>query len=61
MSVRSREHTRQRMLRRGGLAAGGLTLVALLFLISGHWVLAVIFGVAAAAAVWVFWQARAVR
>jgi hypothetical protein len=41
--------------------AGILALVALLFLISGHWVLGVIFGVAAAVAIWVFLQARTVR
>ena len=49
------------MLRRAGLIAGVLVLVALLLLISGHWVLGVVFGVAAAAAVWVFLQARTVR
>jgi hypothetical protein len=61
MSAGGRGQARQRMLRRAGLAAGGLALVALLFLVSGHWVLGVIFGVAAAAALWVFWQARTVR
>jgi len=35
--------------------------LALLFLASGHWVLGVNFGVAAAAAIWVFLQARNVR
>jgi len=49
------------MLRRGGLVAGGLVLVALLLLITGHWVLGVIFAIAAAAAVWVFRQMRTVR
>jgi hypothetical protein len=32
-----------------------------LFLISGHWILAVIVGAVAAVAIWVFLQARAVR
>jgi hypothetical protein len=41
--------------------AAVLLLLALLFLASGHWVLAVIFGVAAAAAIWVLLQARTVR
>jgi hypothetical protein len=49
------------MLRRAGLIAGVLVLVALLLLLSGHWVLGVIFAVAAAAAIWVFLQARTVR
>ena len=49
------------MLRRAGLIAGGLVLVALVLLISGHWVLGVMFGVVALAAIWVFWQARDVR
>jgi len=61
MSVGGRAGARQRMLRRAGLFAGVLALVALLFLISGHWVLGVIFGVAAAVAIWVFLQARSVR
>ena len=49
------------MLRRAGLIAGVLVLLALLFLVTGHWVLGVVFAVAAAAAVWVFLQARTVR
>jgi hypothetical protein len=36
-------------------------LLTLLFLAGGHWILAVLFGVAAAAAIWVFLQARTVR
>lgn len=61
MSVGGRGQTRQRVLRRAGLAAGVLVVVALLFLISGHWVLGATFGVAAAVAVWAFWQLRTVR
>jgi len=61
MTVGGRGQERQRMLRRGGLVAGGLVLVALLLLITGHWVLGVIFAIAAAAAVWVFRQMRTVR
>jgi ATP-dependent Clp protease ATP-binding subunit ClpA len=61
MSVDGRTQTRRRVLRRMGLIAGVLLLLALLFVISGHWVLAVIFGVAGAAAVWVFFQVRTVR
>lgn len=52
---------REHILRRAALIAGVLVLLALLFLASGHWVLGIIFGVAGAAAVWVFLQARTVR
>jgi hypothetical protein len=61
MSVGGRGRERQRILRRAGLVAAVLALSALLFLISGHWVLGIIFGVAAVAAIWVFLQARTVR
>ena len=61
MSVGGRPQTRQRMLRRAGLIAGLLVLLALLLLITGHWVLGAIVGVVAAAAVWVFLQVRTVR
>jgi hypothetical protein len=43
------------------LVAGVLVLVALLFLVSGHWVLGVIFGVAAVVALWAFRQLRTVH
>jgi hypothetical protein len=61
MSVGGRGRVRERILRRAAAIAGVLVLLALVFLLSGHWVLAVVFGAAAAAAVWVFLQARAVR
>jgi uncharacterized membrane protein YccC len=61
MSVGGRGAARQRMLRRTGLIAAGLAVLALLLLFSGHWLLGIIFGVAAAAAIWVFLQARSVR
>ena len=61
MSLGGRAGARQRILLRTSLIAGGLLLLALVFLISGHWVLAVIFGAPAAAAIWVFLQARTVR
>ncbi|MDX6453754.1 MAG: hypothetical protein QOH16_3803 [Gaiellaceae bacterium] len=61
MSVGGRADVRQRMLRRAALIGGVLALLALLFLLSGHWVLAVIFGIPAAVAIWVFLQARTVR
>lgn len=61
MSVGGRGSMRERVLRRVALIAGVLVLLTLLFLVSGHWVLTVIFGVAAAAAIWGFLQARTVR
>jgi hypothetical protein len=59
MSVGGRATTRERLLRRAGLTAAVLVLLALLLLASGHWMLGIILG--AAAAVWVFLQARTVR
>jgi hypothetical protein len=61
MSTGGRARTRERILRRAALIAAVLVLLTLLFLVSGHWVLGIIFGVAAVAAVWVFLQARTVR
>jgi hypothetical protein len=61
MSVGGRGRARDRVLRRAALIAAVLVLLALLLLVSGHWVLGVIFAVAAAAAIWVFLQARTVR
>jgi hypothetical protein len=61
MSIGGRARERGRVLRRAALVAGALVLLTLLFMISGHWVLAVIFGVGAAVAIWVLLQARAVR
>jgi hypothetical protein len=52
---------RSRVLRRAALAAGILVLVALLLLFSGHWILGIIFAVAAAVAIWGYRQARSVR
>jgi len=49
------------MLRRAAVIAGILVLLALVLLITGHWVLGVIFGVVAVVAVLVFFQVRTVR
>ena len=49
------------MLRRGGIVAAVLALLALILLISGHWILGIIVAVVAAVAIWVFLQARSVR
>jgi hypothetical protein len=61
MSFGGRARERGRILRRFTLIAGALILLTLLFAASGHWVLTVIAGVAAAAAVWALRQARTVR
>jgi hypothetical protein len=61
VSVGGRARERDRVVRRAALAAGVLVLLALLLLFSGHWILGIIFAVAAAAATWVFLQARTVR
>jgi hypothetical protein len=61
MSAGGRAGMRGRILRRAALIAGALVLLALLFLVSGHWILAIIFGLAAAVAIWFVLQARTVR
>jgi hypothetical protein len=43
------------------LVAAALVVLALLFLVTGHWVIALVFGAVAAGAVWAFMQARTVR
>jgi hypothetical protein len=59
--VSSRDQTRRRTMRRGALIAAVLVLLALIFLASGHWLLGIIVGVIAAAAVWLLLQLRSVR
>jgi hypothetical protein len=49
------------MVRRTGLIAAVLVVLALLFLLSGHWILGLILAAFAGASVWVFLQARSVR
>jgi hypothetical protein len=61
MSVGGRGRARERILRRAAMIAGVLVLLALLLLVTGHWLLAIIFGAVAAAAIWLFLQARTVR
>ena len=61
MSVGGRAQMRQRMLRRAALVVGILVLLALVLLVTGHWVLGLVFGVVAAVAVLVFFQVRTVR
>ena len=61
MSSDGRAGLRGRYLRRVAILAGVLVLVALLFLVTGHWVLGLVFGAAAALAILVFRQMRTVR
>ncbi len=61
MSAGGRAGTRQSVLRRAGLIAGALVLLAVILFATGHWILGVIFAIPAAVAVWVFLQARTVR
>jgi uncharacterized membrane protein YgaE (UPF0421/DUF939 family) len=61
MSAGGRGEARRRLLRRSGAAAAVLVLLALVLLASGHWLIGIVLGLAAAVAVWVFLQARAVR
>jgi hypothetical protein len=60
-SVGGREALRKRYLRRLVILAAVLVLVALLLLTSGHWVLGLIFALAAGAAILVLVQIRTVR
>jgi hypothetical protein len=52
---------RDRVVRRTAFAAAILVVLALLFLLSGHWILGIVLAVAAAVAIWAFLQARTVR
>jgi len=61
VSVGGRARTRERVLRRAALIAGVLVLLALILLVTGHWVIGLVLAAVAAAAVWAFLQARAVR
>lgn len=61
MSLGGRAQARSRMLRRGGLIAGVLVLLALLLLVSGHWILGIVVGAAAVVAVLAFLQLRTIR
>jgi hypothetical protein len=61
MTVDGRGQTRRRILRRAALIAAALVLLTLVLFSSGHWILGIIFGLVAAAAVWVYLQARSVR
>jgi hypothetical protein len=57
----TRAEARQRLLRRSALLAGVLLLLALIFLASGHWIIGIVLGLAAAAAIWAYLQVRTLR
>lgn len=59
--MNGRADTRARFLRRVGLAAVVLALLALIFLASGHWLIGLVLAIGAVAAGWAFLQARSVR
>ena len=61
MSMGGRAGARARMLKRAGLVAGVLVVLALLLLITGHWILGIVFGAAAVLAVALFRALRTVR
>jgi 4-hydroxybenzoate polyprenyltransferase len=61
MSTGGRARARGRILKRTALIAAALVVLTLLFVVTGNWVLAIIAGVPAAVAVWVYLQARTVR
>lgn len=61
MSFGGRGQARSRIMRRFTWVAAALVVLTLLFVLSGHWILAVIFALVAAAAVWAWLQARSVR
>jgi hypothetical protein len=61
MSAGGRAAAREKMVRRSAFMAAALVVLALVFLVSGHWILALVFAVAAVAGIWAFRQIRAVR
>ena len=61
MSLSPRARARKDLQRRAGIVAAVVVLLALIYLLTGHWILFIVFGVAAAAAVAAFLQLRTVR
>ncbi len=61
MSAGGRARARGRLVQRFGLVAAIGGVLALLLLVSGHWILAVIAAVVALVAGWLLLQARGVR
>ena len=61
MSLSPRARARQSLQRRAGIVTVIVVVLALILLLSGHWILGILFGVAAAVAVAAFLQLRTVR
>jgi uncharacterized membrane protein len=61
VSMSPRARARQSLQRRAGIATAVVVLLALILLLSGHWILGIILGVVAVAAVAAFRQLRTVR
>jgi hypothetical protein len=61
MSMSPRGRARHQLLRRAGWVTLALVILALILLLSGHWILGIVFGAAAAVAVLAFLQLRTVR
>jgi hypothetical protein len=61
LSLSPRARARQSLQRRGAIVTAAVVLLALIFLLTAHWILFIIFGVAAAASVAAFLQLRKVR
>ncbi len=56
MSLSPRARARQNLQRRAGMVTAGIVLLALIALVTGHWILSIPSGVAAAAAAAPFLQ-----
>lgn len=61
MSMSPRGRARHDLQRRAGIVTAVVVVLALILLLSGHWILGIIFSVAAVAAVAAFLQLRTVR
>ena len=61
MTAGGRASTRERFVRRAALIAVALAIVAVLLLLTGHWIIGLILAAGAAVAAWVFFQVRTVR
>jgi hypothetical protein len=61
MSFGARGAARQRTLRWVTIAAAILVVLALIFLLSGSWILGIVFGALAVGSIWLLMQLRSVR
>ena len=56
-----RQQQRTRVLRVGWLVAAALVVLAIVFVLSGHWILTILTALVAIAAAWLVTQLRTVR